>query len=71
MTPNKQDPNMTTPRFALSVVIPVFNSAGILESLITRLLPVLEKCASQFEGILVDEDAEIPPEQSSDALGRP
>ena len=55
MTPNKQDPNMTTPRFALSVVIPVFNSAGILESLITRLLPVLEKCASQFEVILVDD----------------
>jgi hypothetical protein len=39
-TPHKStDPNLTRP--SISVVIPVFNSAGTLESLVSRLVPVL------------------------------
>jgi len=55
MTNSQGSDAMATPRFSLSVVIPVFNSEKILETLVARLLPVLDACASKSEIILVDD----------------
>lgn len=40
---------------SVSVVIPVFNSAEVLEALLRRLLWVMEAHASRFEVILIDD----------------
>lgn len=39
----------------LSVVIPVFNEAEILQALFARLLPVLESCEETFEVLFVND----------------
>ena len=39
----------------LSVVVPVFNEAGNLETLVGRLVPTLESCASSFQIVFVDD----------------
>jgi len=39
----------------VTVVVPVYNSQGILPLLIQRLEPVLNSCASEYEAILVDD----------------
>jgi len=39
----------------ITVVIPVYNSAGILSELIHRLEPVLSSCCSRYEAILVND----------------
>jgi undecaprenyl-phosphate 4-deoxy-4-formamido-L-arabinose transferase len=41
----------------LSVVVPVYNSAPILPSLVLRLEPVLRSLSQQFELVLVDDDS--------------
>lgn len=46
---------MTSTAHSLSVVIPVYNSEGILSDLLERLEPVLRAHASSFELILVDD----------------
>jgi undecaprenyl-phosphate 4-deoxy-4-formamido-L-arabinose transferase len=40
---------------SLSAVVPVYNSADILPSLIERLEPVLRSCALEFEAVLVND----------------
>jgi glycosyltransferase involved in cell wall biosynthesis len=40
---------------ALSIVIPVYNSAAILPELVERLLPVLAACAPRCEVVLVND----------------
>ncbi|HEY8579269.1 MAG TPA: glycosyltransferase family 2 protein [Beijerinckiaceae bacterium] len=39
----------------LSVVVPMFNEAENLRPLVSRLVPVLERCADSFEVIFVDD----------------
>jgi glycosyltransferase involved in cell wall biosynthesis len=39
----------------LSVITPVYNEANNIEALLTRLVPVLERCAASFEIIFVDD----------------
>jgi len=46
---------MKRPKPSLSVVIPVYNSAGMLPTLISRLEPVLRDHSSAFELILVND----------------
>ncbi len=38
-----------------SIIIPVYNGAGTITSLVERLYPVLEKAAQEYEVILVDD----------------
>jgi len=45
------------PAESVSVVIPVYNSSVILPRLMERLEPVLSKCWTDFEVILVDDDS--------------
>jgi len=42
---------------SLSVVIPVYRSAGILPALLARLEPVLAEHASEFELLLIDDNS--------------
>ena len=51
---------------SLSVVIPVYNSAGILPALIRRLESVLRAAADEFELILVDDNS---PDESWRVIG--
>jgi undecaprenyl-phosphate 4-deoxy-4-formamido-L-arabinose transferase len=46
---------MSAVKPALSVVIPVYNSAGMLSTLVTRLEPVLREQCSAFELILIND----------------
>jgi polyisoprenyl-phosphate glycosyltransferase len=39
----------------LSVITPVYNESNNIEALLTRLVPVLERCAASFEIIFVDD----------------
>src|SRR5580704_19503202 len=39
----------------ISVITPVYNEANNIEALLTRLVPVLERCAASFEVIFVDD----------------
>ncbi|MGB6709516.1 MAG: glycosyltransferase family 2 protein, partial [Methylocella sp.] len=39
----------------ISVITPVHNEANNIEALLTRLVPVLERCAASFEIIFVDD----------------
>ena len=39
----------------ISVITPVYNEANNIEALLTRLVPVLERCAASFEIIFVDD----------------
>jgi polyisoprenyl-phosphate glycosyltransferase len=39
----------------LSVITPVFNESKNIEVLLTRLVPVLERCAASFEIIFIDD----------------
>jgi len=48
---------MASPVPALSVVIPVYNSAPILPDLVERLQPVLEARGAEYELVLVDDDS--------------
>jgi glycosyltransferase involved in cell wall biosynthesis len=50
---NITDTAMGTPE--LSVVVPVFNEAGNIEALLTRLTPVLERVVDSHEIIFVDD----------------
>ncbi len=59
-----QDLNQAAPaRPELSVVVPVFNEADNIEHVIARLTPVLERCASSFEVVFVDDGS------SDDTMG--
>ena len=42
-------------RFTVSVVVPVYNSEGCLEDLVTRLGEVLPQVASDYEVVLIDD----------------
>jgi glycosyltransferase involved in cell wall biosynthesis len=46
---------MSRPKPSLSVVVPVYNSAGMLTTLISRLEPVLREHSSAFELILIND----------------
>jgi glycosyltransferase involved in cell wall biosynthesis len=59
-------PNLTRP--SISVVIPVFNSAGTLESLVSRLVPVLSQAASSWEMIMVNDGSQDQSWQRIEAL---
>ncbi len=39
----------------ISVITPVYNESNNIEALLTRLVPVLERCAASFEIIFVDD----------------
>jgi polyisoprenyl-phosphate glycosyltransferase len=39
----------------LSVISPVYNESDNIEALLTRLVPVLERCAASFEIIFIDD----------------
>jgi glycosyltransferase involved in cell wall biosynthesis len=39
----------------ISVITPVYNESSNIEALLTRLVPVLERCAATFEIIFVDD----------------
>ncbi|MGH6840753.1 MAG: glycosyltransferase, partial [Methylocella sp.] len=39
----------------ISVITPVYNESNNIAALLTRLLPVLERCAATFEIIFVDD----------------
>ncbi|MGH6799913.1 MAG: glycosyltransferase family 2 protein, partial [Methylocella sp.] len=39
----------------LSVIAPIYNELNNIEALLTRLVPVLERCAASFEIIFVDD----------------
>src|SRR5207237_9767462 len=39
----------------LSVITPVYNESDNIEPLLTRLVPVLERCAASFEIIFIDD----------------
>ena len=39
----------------ISVITPVYNESNNIEALLTRLVPVLERCAATFEIIFVDD----------------
>jgi glycosyltransferase involved in cell wall biosynthesis len=49
------DPSCQPEVFSLSVVVPVYNSAASLSSLLHRLTPVLESVALEYEVILVND----------------
>ncbi len=51
---------------SLSVIVPVYRSAGILPALVERLEPVLREAASEFELILVDD---CSPDESWRVIG--
>jgi len=40
---------------SLSIIIPVYNGASSLPTLLERLAPVLQKCASEYEVILIED----------------
>lgn len=54
-TNDVQRPTAEWPRPEISVVIPIYEEADNLALLLERLLPVLERCATSFEILFVDD----------------
>jgi len=48
-------PDNIAPSLSISVVIPVYNSEGILRELIARLDPALRELSIRFEAVLVND----------------
>ena len=47
-----------SPFSSLSVVVPVYNSEATVGELVARLEPVLGRCASAFEVVLVNDGSQ-------------